>query len=475
MTKEITPQEYLDKDFDYTKLTKLQLRKIMYENGVEEIPPISALKSDLLEAYKRHIHDRVGALKKRSRVTMENPFQRGEEPRTRVLISQREKEGSPKKKEAEPSPAKEAPSREPFIHKGPRTEPLDRTEKHHRASLSSDESIPGTDRSLVSSSLFNSFLVKDSAATGGRRRDMASEGPAMEEGELTMRTPRKLVKKVSKAVAAAPEAEGKRARKRFLFVGILVGVLLYLRLYCPYCDGSRMLCIAPPRHSVVVDGELVCSEGYMIRSGILGTYCVRDDTREREVAREVRRIKRLLEGIHGDYAYGMAPRKAVPLESLTADPQVVAGLRDAPGVVIEEEMVYSTGRRVRLKSFLRYYAELGLMVLVPLAVAATIAKVFQARARRGRERAVAARKIVKDIADVLIRQIYVSAKNANYSGYVYVEQLHDCFGTEAGVWEEVEKLVARNSNIREVVGREDKRAWEWVGPILYKPEFSSVF
>jgi hypothetical protein len=490
MTKDITPQEYLDKDFDYTKLTKLQLRKIMYENGVEDIPPIAAKKVDLLEVYKKHIHERIDALGRKSKITAENPFQRtprkeessvDDKSSTRIFITprrERQKEEaredavavSPQKKEG----ANKTPVPVSSPHKRKPGSPM-RRQTDHRASLSSDESttISGADRSFGSSSFFNPFSARDPSAAEARR-SCSSETSTLENGELTIKTPKKLVKKVSRAVGAAPEVEKRRFKKRFLSMGALLGILVYLRLYCPYCDGTKFLCIAPPKHSRVIDGELVCSKGYIIRSGIFGTYCVRDDRREREIAWEVKRITRLLESVHGDFAYGTVPSKAVPLESLTTDPQVISKLKSVPGVVMEGDVAYSTNRRIRLKSFIRYYAELGLMIFVPLAATVIIAKIFQVRARGRREKMVAARRIVKDIADVLIRQVYISAKNTNYPGHVYVEQLHDCFGTEEGVWREVEKMVSKNSNIREVAAREDKRAWEWIGPILYKPEFSTV-
>ncbi|ELA40911.1 uncharacterized protein VICG_02051 [Vittaforma corneae ATCC 50505] len=72
-SQKLTREEYLSKDFDYTKLTKQEMRAIMSENGVEDIPPLTALKSTIIEAYKKNIHDRIDSIK--SNFSEENIFQ----------------------------------------------------------------------------------------------------------------------------------------------------------------------------------------------------------------------------------------------------------------------------------------------------------------------------------------------------------------------------------------------------------------
>lgn len=56
MVHKIPREEYLDKNFDYTKLTKQELRQIISEINLENIPSLTSLKSTILEAYKSSIH-----------------------------------------------------------------------------------------------------------------------------------------------------------------------------------------------------------------------------------------------------------------------------------------------------------------------------------------------------------------------------------------------------------------------------------
>lgn len=61
--------EYLEDEFDAAKLTKPQLRSILAEHGIMDLPPATARKEVLLELFDQHVAGRAGEIKRaRSRV-----------------------------------------------------------------------------------------------------------------------------------------------------------------------------------------------------------------------------------------------------------------------------------------------------------------------------------------------------------------------------------------------------------------------
>lgn len=55
---------YLNKSFDFTKLTKDQLREILFDNNIPDIPPANSKKDVFIDFYKKNIHDKIDLLKK---------------------------------------------------------------------------------------------------------------------------------------------------------------------------------------------------------------------------------------------------------------------------------------------------------------------------------------------------------------------------------------------------------------------------
>ncbi|WUR04857.1 putative inner nuclear membrane protein SRC1 [Vairimorpha necatrix] len=76
--KDLTSETYLDPNFDYKKLTKLELKKILFENNVNVRS--NALKQELLDNYKTNIYDKIDEIKlnkKREIEKMNNIYQSG--------------------------------------------------------------------------------------------------------------------------------------------------------------------------------------------------------------------------------------------------------------------------------------------------------------------------------------------------------------------------------------------------------------
>ncbi|KCZ75821.1 hypothetical protein H311_03192 [Anncaliia algerae PRA109] len=55
---------YLNKSYDYTKLTKDQIREILFDNNIPDIPQANNKKEVFLEFYKINIYDKIDELKK---------------------------------------------------------------------------------------------------------------------------------------------------------------------------------------------------------------------------------------------------------------------------------------------------------------------------------------------------------------------------------------------------------------------------
>ncbi|RVD93385.1 Man1-Src1p-C-terminal domain-containing protein, partial [Tubulinosema ratisbonensis] len=55
--------DYLDKSFDYTKLTKDQIREILFDNNIKDIPPVTSKKDIFIDFYKKNIYDKIDLLK----------------------------------------------------------------------------------------------------------------------------------------------------------------------------------------------------------------------------------------------------------------------------------------------------------------------------------------------------------------------------------------------------------------------------
>ncbi|KAG5859088.1 hypothetical protein KMI_09g15160 [Encephalitozoon hellem] len=517
MPKDMVPEDYLNKDFDYTKLTKTQLRRIMYENGIEAIPPLTAKKSELLDAYRESIHNRIDVLiGKRKNISMENSFQ-NVSPKKKYVFEEvpdvpvkNDKDGgsgkkpysatpthdnrTPRKnrKEADGNASKSFSLRDfSFIEGTPSNQEkrnsLLEDQELGSASLMGDASAANNSTMDFSGSSFSSSFIhssssersstsrkneKEGISSDIRKRAFTSD-PTLDKPELQSKnsSPRSSIGS-TKSSSNRLRPQGKKSKWCFVVLSIIgFAAAGYFRFACPYCLDDRRPCIPLPEHSRVINGKLVCDKGFIIKHGILRDYCVKDNRREKEMSRKIKELRKILEKRSGDYIYGMTRTKSVPVGLLTKDPEIVEKLGKEVGIVVSNGMVYSVNARVSMKTFFRYYFRRIVMISTPLAIVIGITKVIGMFRRKKQERIQAARKVVKDIADVLVRQIYVSTRNSNFPNHVYIEQLKDCFGVDKKVWREVERMIRRNSNIRESCV-EGKNVWEWVGPILYKPEFN---
>ncbi|KAH9410710.1 putative Man1-Src1p protein [Ordospora pajunii] len=493
MTKDIGPEEYLCSDFDYLKLTKTQLRKIMYENGVEDSFPITCKKQRLLEAYKRNIHEKIEELKaKKGRISMDNPFQKTASSKAEVEMFESVSQ-APDVKNTENAPKtpkisiKMSPKAVSMSEKHSPKKQHDKKSKHDKHVDKSTAAEPliasASDLDFCNSSISSSLMMSGSSENGNgmsrksedvsssdvRRRAYTSD-PTLDKLESKAKRSSTVSKQSSEVVKSNDSRSGWRVAYVLVAIALICG-LAYVRIACPYCIGDAFLCTKQPEHSRIVDGKLICDEGFVFKHGLMRDYCVKDDRHERMIAWKIREIKKHLERRSGEYLYGVASSRMVPIDTLTKEPELVEKIKNEAGIAVLGSMVYSVKAKVPIRTFVRYYMRMIIAITVPLGLMIVVVKMIRSIKRKREQRQHMARKIVRDVSDVLVRQIYVSTKNTNFPSYVYIEQLRDCFGINKKVWADVEKMVASNSNIRKM-SVENKNAWEWVGPILYKPEFN---
>lgn len=611
MSKEIRPDEYLSRDFDYTKLTKPQIRKILYENGVEDIPPIAALKSELLASYKKNIVDKL--INTKSNLTQENPFQKAAgqsslgnpaTPKSGVKAQVKIKEGNgsmiggrvidqPSTKSAksiadeireeksskgatqiknkgnetpraraEPvadvrsTPNKnlgisyEAPSRSTLGRRAmstdqqgskdqvntPKFTPTRRSSiaaagTPHKASIGSRENTKGDDwnrehdqsesqgetgssqgigyspyrrsldsedeislvdmhtESFDSESKYSSLHLGSSAQMEeedtnrlySKKRSSTADSKQIRSDPNLLRTctfssdknkgviTGRTKKNVNLPGMLYLKSKNRSGIFKYLFWMLLALGIVYLRFYCPYCKGTELFCAKVPSHARLNGNVLEAEPGYLIKEGLLGKYAIKDNREEKRVAKHVFRIIWLLEGKNSDYYYNLVKDNRVPLSSLTSDPAVVSALMKTNKVTIENGLVCARERRVRVKTFVRYYSRRLAMFAVPFIVVSLFALLVQKRMKSKRERIAQAQKIIRDVTSGLMRQVIVSTKNSSIPGYVQVDQLQDIFGADKHLWMEVCRNIERNSNVKEMTV-DKKKVWEWIGPIIYKPE-----
>ena len=301
MSESIDPHEYLSPAFDANTITKPQLRSILSQQGIHDLPPLSAKKEVLVNLFDTRIKSRAEEIK--SAASKVKPSAYGI-----VMLD----------KESRPSPSK-SPTRKgsPSKKASPATE-----KKSVPPSLT--KSAPRGRRSSASSK-------KLSKSTSRTRRK--PESPTAPLGLLQQALPRYADSPVSARVKLSERIKTidtkispkKRLSTRdtkkvlfktfkfmgdilsfILFLSILISFSFYVRwkfLYpFPYCDnGVRRWswypatkeglfklnawmeilennCLPCPTHATCFDGRMTCHDGYVKSPYIflLGSHCIPD-------------------------------------------------------------------------------------------------------------------------------------------------------------------------------------------------------
>lgn len=500
MSQNVTKDEYLDKGFDYSKLTKQELRQIMSELNVENIPPLSSLKSVILDTYKANVFDKIDQLKKDQ--TPENIFQSGSTS-SKVVVEV------------------EIPKKQSQDHLDD-----DFKNKYFNDTLSGDSSLVHVlkssdehkDKDVNLTSVSNK-LSKRTNALGSCLNDVnesfkkaessfRKENDSIISRKDSMANPKILInesldssilksdnisyvdsvvikndpidKEKSPIKPSTPKIQRARSNsssnsKRHIFFNIIfvliAAVCIYLKFFCPYCDGTNSkFCIPIPPNTTLIDGQLICDDGYQIIRGIINI-CIPDNSKERKLARKVRDIIKLLQYMKGDFKHGFATTDKVKLDLLTTDQNVIERLRTSGLTIISENGdIKATSYRTSFRIFMKYYSIVLIKLTVLIVVLFLFFKYLLNRRRKSQLLKTQAFSMSKEVLEILNRQVLMSTRSLQFKSFVTEDQLVDALEIKKELWPYVRNVLSKNSNVQLGMDENNKPTLKWVGPIIFKAD-----
>lgn len=464
MAKDVDRSTYLDKKFDYTKLTKEQLRSILFENGVQNIPPITDKKSAYLDVYRKEIHSRIDELSKPvkpdgsdiryvSHFSSENIFQSpkrmsigikknsGHAPESPVSGTGRREYvgGTPERTidmSSRPSSRlvlnirKDSPKRDTKgagrdggvrAHGQPETSPEDQEPQMANGAEGREHSeMPQQD-------VKGGQRWRSGKRPSAQRTDasVSTESSVVVEEVLDhaylVSTPSRVKK--SQFVVAPIE----RSSRRELLLHVALIVYVYFRFLCPYCTEGRSFCVPVPPNAQLVDGALKCKSGFVLRRG-LRTRC--------------------------EYALLDELRRGVSVERL--DPRVLRlrGVHVHSGVARIEE----SGAAALARNAENIFA----VSEVPVLVLLFLSSIANWRVRNARIR----RAVEKEAMRCTEELVKVLKSRCREGRLMPVSTAKKQFGTDGRVWAEVLKRIKTRVVERSgIVDGKQTKVWEWTGEI----------
>lgn len=494
MTQAIDKSTYLKKDFDYTKLTKDQLRGIMFENGVENIPPITELKSAFLRVYKKEIHTRIDELSKPVKAdgsdiknvpnfSTENPFQ---SPR-RKSDGTKDTQGTPAKSDGKSAAERgidmstgrasnvkinlrKSPIRDTTQAKSPvrgaktQTTPMRGNIESPTKGPSLSKSTPKAETPKVQPKRSSPF-VQSSPQTSKPKKPS--------ENTIARKAPPSGVDKRKPAAQAADARKGAASKKedlstdtadeqrgaqdqsylvktpsrikklnfespviekgswREVLVYILLALYVYFRFICPYCTDGKILCMPAPKNAYIEGGSLKCNPGFVFRRGLVNK-CETEAISQLRSGEEVTMVK-----LSPDAVTEVVETRGVQVNS---------------GVAKMQESV--------LDMMIRYLGRFFVVFEIPILASIFVLSVRSHQKRRHRIKVAIereGRRSVDQIAKVL--------KEKSTEGKVVpVSTIKKQFGNDRRLWDAIlrnikAKVVERNG----VVDGKQTRVWEWSG------------
>ncbi|KAK6089551.1 hypothetical protein P3W45_001433 [Vairimorpha bombi] len=261
----------------------------------------------------------------------------------------------------------------------------------------------------------------------------------------------------------------KKSRIYYVIITIILLVVYGILKMLPYSDGKCFFCVNVPENGKLINGKLVCDKGYIYKKSLFKNACMKDDTKEKSRRKLIGEILKKLEFKNGDFMYGRSKTSRMLISDLTTDEEIIQELIQNPNVKIFDKYISSVKYKVSLRAFIHFYSKKMVILLLPLLLFIFTLKYYQTRRRIRRENEEESKRIIKDVLNVLLRQLIISTKNTRFPEYVYIDQLRDVFGDNTDVWNIVQKKVSSNSNVSTI--KMDKRyAWQWIGPILRRKE-----
>lgn len=448
----IRRDEYLNEDFDYTRLTKQELRQIMSENNVEDIPPVTALKPAILEAYRRTIHDRIGFF--RGNFSSENIFQSSAED---GLSSEEDllPDASAATIDTRHTSAAQQASflSEPALQAN-RVEVRLRPPEDRRKQPSKQRPTISLPAAAPNNSLFSAASGSVLNATGDAPDASISQSPS---------------KQATTAPTKPATKTGLVSVRRILLL-LTLSALGYLRFFCPYCRSEKQFCIPVPLHARLDGSRLQAEPGWRIVNSVV-THCVVDETERMAREKTVRRIIRMLEYIKGGQEFGYTLKRAISIDELTDDPKVRDLLLRSPQLVVQDGSVEAHRARIGVRTVAHYYFMRLVRIFLPLLILFVFIKFILRRRSRRLEMRKRAADIAGDVNKWLARQLVAASKSDVFKPYIYEIQLRDSLSIKDDLWAMVRAAIEKNTNVESRRDEETGRVrWMWVGPILSKTE-----
>ncbi|KAM0676313.1 hypothetical protein GVAV_000278 [Gurleya vavrai] len=342
-SQEIEPVQYLDKNFDYKKLTKLQLIQIMLKNNIKKVPNIQTRKDKIIELYEKSIYNRIDEIqseiekinslstnqnrKKRLSKLEENSFnestknnfsvnERSYKTNSKISInseindkSQNETKFSflrePKQinlqdknvsllqnesiskkmslinddKESEKNDRNYLSKENSFI------ESFSPQRKTKKESLKNNQSILHEDIKKEDSR-FKSLNFKNSKSnieTFIKHKDKIKGSKILDENEL-IKPRKKSLSKINQSeifIKHLNDKKSKFTKYVKLILIIFLSIIIYLKYFCPYCQNNELLCVKLPKKAKFLENEIVCEKGYVFNQNLFfKNACVIDKSKE---------------------------------------------------------------------------------------------------------------------------------------------------------------------------------------------------
>ncbi|ORE00589.1 hypothetical protein A0H76_2185 [Hepatospora eriocheir] len=462
-------KKYLDKYFDYKSLTKIQLRDVLSQFNIPNIPPLSAKKSVILRFYEENIYNRIEHLKELDSTNFSNQN-----------IFQSSVTNSPVKSSLN---------------------------NLNNTSLDNiNSSFVQSDNSFISNLNSENFYIKgdDIRETSKIKIDNDKEeiktktldsffnsvqnNSKIELGEELNEKSNEEIK--NKSSFNEEIHSNNDVNRRSLFFSIIfrmikvifklfkytfyllilssIGLVIYMKFFLPYCDGTRKWCIFLPKHGLLVNGKLKCAKNFKKVTSIID-HCVFDQSIILAKKFRVDSIIRKLNYIRGEYEYGYRSTPRVPVERLETDSEIIEMIKNSNLVIFTNNytVVESIMTKVSFKILLRYGITIFLKYAITIMVIISICVYFfiltRSRIKSSRE----AEKLLPPILESLRRQIMTAIKTPVVYEYVYSKQLKQAFQCNDEIWTYVERKLIKNVNV-ETKQENNDLCFKWVGPIYFE-------
>ncbi|KAI5168480.1 hypothetical protein PAEPH01_0168 [Pancytospora epiphaga] len=502
MAEKIPRKEYLNKSFDYKKLTKQELRRIMSENHVENIPGPNSLKNTILDAYKKYIHDRVDELA--SKFSNENIFQGSSASVESDLEATEEILFSGKGSESEEFAIDDS-KYNTSINNSKYDNTSINNSKYDDISINNSKIINEEIHDSINDSILPNFSFKDKnfeinlrsprksklmdiklsnnaeqSSTPGNRDDTIISNSSIQTSifdtsvdseNISVSRSRKggVIKTMPNTDSTTPNPVSSRFKRRYLLAIFILMFLVYLKFFCPYCTPEGSFCVPLPAHSLLVNEEICCAPGYRLVRGIID-HCVVDNTEKLRNIEKAGKIIRMLEYYKGEEKYGTGKNRRIKLDNITLDQELQRLVLESGKVTVEGGYVTAIKGRRSVRVVIRYYLRRIALIAIPFLFFLVTVKLCLNRRRRQAKLLQEAHAIAKDVLGTLSRQLVVSTRSSVFNPELSERQLKDALDVPEQVWCYVVPIVRSNANVKCVAGEDGEAMWVWKGPILSHSE-----